>query len=80
VGGPEFVKAVLGPCPWTRIMPTGGVDATKESVTAWFKAGVACVGMGSKLITKDLVAAKDFDGISKKVSQVLAWIKEARGW
>jgi len=80
VGGPEFVKALLGPCPWSRIMPTGGVDATKESVNAWFKAGVACVGMGSKLITKELVAAKDFDGISKKVSQVLAWIKEARGW
>lgn len=50
VGGPGFVKAVLGPCPWTRIMPTGGVDATEESTKAWFEAGVACVGMGSKLI------------------------------
>jgi len=78
VGGPEFVKAVLGPCPWTRIMPTGGVDATEESIRAWFKAGAACVGMGSKLITKDLVAARDFDAISSKVAQVLAWIKEAR--
>ncbi len=80
VGGPEFVRAVLAPCPWTRIMPTGGVDATKESITAWFKAGAACVGMGSKLITKELVAARDFEGITKKVQQVLAWIKEARGW
>ena len=53
VGGPDFVKAVLGPCPWTRIMPTGGVDATEESINAWFKAGVTCVGMGSKLIRKD---------------------------
>jgi len=78
VGGPEFVKAMLGPCPWTRIMPTGGVDATEESIRAWFKAGAACVGMGSKLITKDLVAARDFDAISSKVAQVLAWIKEAR--
>jgi len=78
VGGPEFVKAVLGPCPWTRIMPTGGVDATEESIRAWFKAGAACVGMGSRLITKDLVAARDFDAISSKVAQVLAWIKEAR--
>ena len=79
VGGPGFVKSVLGPCPWTRIMPTGGVDATEESINAWFKAGVACVGMGSKLITKDAVAAGDFEAISKKVAQVLAWIKAARG-
>jgi 2-dehydro-3-deoxyphosphogluconate aldolase/(4S)-4-hydroxy-2-oxoglutarate aldolase len=78
VGGPAFVKAMLGPCPWTRIMPTGGVDATKESVTAWFKAGVACVGMGSNLITKEAVAAGDFETITRNVAQVLVWIKEAR--
>jgi len=64
--------------PWTRIMPTGGVDATEESIRGWFGAGVACVGMGSKLIAKDLVAAKDFDGISARVAQVLAWIKQAQ--
>jgi 2-dehydro-3-deoxyphosphogluconate aldolase/(4S)-4-hydroxy-2-oxoglutarate aldolase len=79
VGGPSFVKAVLGPCPWTRIMPTGGVDATKESITAWFKAGVACVGMGSNLITKEAVAAGDFETITRNVAQTLAWIKEVRG-
>jgi 2-dehydro-3-deoxyphosphogluconate aldolase/(4S)-4-hydroxy-2-oxoglutarate aldolase len=78
VGGPGFVKSILGPSPWTQIMPTGGVDATEESIKGWFAAGVACVGMGSKLITKDLVAAGDFDAISKKVAQVLAWIREAR--
>jgi 2-dehydro-3-deoxyphosphogluconate aldolase/(4S)-4-hydroxy-2-oxoglutarate aldolase len=79
VGGPEFVKAVLGPCPWTRIMPTGGVDATEESINTWFKAGVCCVGIGSKLITKDLVAAGDFDAIASKTADVIDWIKEARG-
>jgi len=79
VGGPEFVKAVLGPCPWTLIMPTGGVDATEESIKAWFKAGVACVGMGSKLIRKDLVTAGNWAEITAKVRQVLDWIKEARG-
>jgi 2-dehydro-3-deoxyphosphogluconate aldolase/(4S)-4-hydroxy-2-oxoglutarate aldolase len=78
VGGPAFVKAVLGPCPWTRIMPTGGVDATEESINDWFKAGVACVGIGSKLIVKDLVAAGDFGAISKKVADVVRWIKKAR--
>ena len=79
VGGPGFVKSVLGPCPWTRIMPTGGVDATEENIRAWFEAGAACVGMGSRLITKALVAAGDFDAIAKKVAQVLAWIKDVRG-
>jgi 2-dehydro-3-deoxyphosphogluconate aldolase/(4S)-4-hydroxy-2-oxoglutarate aldolase len=78
VGGPGFVKSILGPSPWTRIMPTGGVDAAEESIKGWFAAGVVCVGMGSKLITKDLVAAGDFETISKKVAQVLAWIREAR--
>lgn len=79
VGGPGFVKAILGPCPWTRIMPTGGVDATEESIKAWFKAGVACVGIGSKLIRKDLVAAGNWAEITATVRQVLDWIKEVRG-
>ena len=79
VGGPAFVKAVRGPCPWTLLMPTGGVDATEESIKGWFGAGVACVGMGSKLVRKDLVAAGDWDGISRQVAQVLQWIREARG-
>jgi len=79
VGGPAFVKSVLGPCPWTRIMPTGGVDATQESINAWFKAGVTCVGIGSKLITKPFVAEGNFEGIAQKAAQVLQWIREARG-
>jgi 2-dehydro-3-deoxyphosphogluconate aldolase/(4S)-4-hydroxy-2-oxoglutarate aldolase len=78
VGGPGFVKAVLGPMPWTRIMPTGGVDATEESIQGWFGAGAACVGIGSKLVAKDLVAARDYDGISSRVAQVVAWIDQAR--
>jgi 2-dehydro-3-deoxyphosphogluconate aldolase/(4S)-4-hydroxy-2-oxoglutarate aldolase len=79
VGGPGFVKAVLGPCPWTMIMPTGGVEATQESISAWFKAGVACVGMGSNLITKEAIAAGDFEAITRNVAQTLSWIKEVRG-
>ena len=79
VGGPEFVKAMLGPCPWTRIMPTGGVDATEESLTQWFKAGVACVGIGSNLITKELLAAKDYSGVEKKVRETIALIRKIRG-
>ncbi len=79
VGGPTFVKSVLGPMPWTRIMPTGGVEATKESVQAWIKAGAACLGMGSNLISKELVKAGDFAAMSANVHQILDWIAEARG-
>jgi 2-dehydro-3-deoxyphosphogluconate aldolase/(4S)-4-hydroxy-2-oxoglutarate aldolase len=59
-------------------MPTGGVDATEENIKGWFRAGAACVGMGSKLIRKDLVAGEDWDGITAQVQQVLAWIREVR--
>ncbi|NLF14971.1 MAG: bifunctional 4-hydroxy-2-oxoglutarate aldolase/2-dehydro-3-deoxy-phosphogluconate aldolase, partial [Anaerolineaceae bacterium] len=78
VGGPEFVKSVLGPCPWTSIMPTGGVDASEESIRAWFSAGVACVGLVSNLVRKEWVAAGDWAAISNQVRQVLDWIRQAR--
>ena len=78
-GGPAFVKSLRGPMPWTLIMPTGGVDATQENIHGWFEAGVAAVGMGSKLITKALVAAQDYDGITCQVERVIGWIQEARG-
>ena len=79
VGGPGFVKAILGPTPWTRIMPTGGVEATRESISAWFKAGVAAVGIGSSLVRKDLVDKGDYAAITAATAQVLGWIREARG-
>jgi len=79
VGGPDFVKSVLGPCPWTRIMPTGGVDATEESLTKWFKAGVVCVGIGSNLVTKELLDKKDYKGIEAKVRSTIELIKKIRG-
>lgn len=79
VGGPAFVKAVLGPCPWTRIMPTGGVDATEESVRAWIRAGAAALGIGSNLITRELVAAGDYATLSANVARVLWWVRKARG-
>ena len=79
VGGAAFVKNILAPMPWTLIMPTGGVETTRESIEAWFKAGVACVGVGSNLIAKELIAAGDFAAIAKKAADVLAWIDEVRG-
>jgi len=79
VGGPEFVKAVLGPMPWTRIMPTGGVDPTEESLSKWFGAGIVAAGIGSKLITSELLKAKDYAGIEQKVRETVALIKKIRG-
>ena len=78
VGGPGFVQAVKGPSPWTSIMPTGGVSPTRENLSAWFKAGVACVGMGSKLITKDILASKDYGKITEIAKEALAIVKEIR--
>ncbi len=78
VGGPGFVRAVRGPMPWTRLMPTGGVEATEASIRSWFDAGVACVGIGSKLVTREAVAAEDYAGLTQRVRQVMAWIEAAR--
>jgi 2-dehydro-3-deoxyphosphogluconate aldolase / (4S)-4-hydroxy-2-oxoglutarate aldolase len=79
VGGPAFIKDILGPMPWSRIMPTGGVEPTEESVTSWIKAGAACLGMGSKLFPADEIAAGNYTAITEKIERVLAWIKAARG-
>lgn len=75
VGGPEFVKSVKGPCPWTSIMPTGGVEPTLENLTEWFNAGVTCVGMGSNLITREVVQRRDWNMLTDTVS---AAVKIAR--
>lgn len=79
VGGPDFVKAVLGPMPWTRIMPTGGVDPDEASVKKWFGAGIVAAGMGSKLITPEMLDAGDYSGITKKVRETVDLIKKVRG-
>ena len=50
--GPKFVKGLLAPMPWSKLMVTGGVEPTEDNLNAWFKAGVYCVGMGSKLFPK----------------------------
>jgi len=74
VYGPAFVKSVMAPCPWSNIMVTGGVSPDKENLTAWMKAGAFCVGMGSKLFPKDVVAAKDWNYITEKCKESLSYI------
>ena len=77
--GPNFVKAIKGPQPWTMVMPTGGVSPTRENLTGWFGAGVTCVGMGSKLISKELLASKDYEKLTATVKEALALIQEIKG-
>ena len=74
--GPSFVKAIKGPQPWTSIMPTGGVSPTEENIKGWFEAGVTCVGMGSQLISKEIIVNKDFDTLRTNVQKALHIIKK----
>ncbi|NND05580.1 MAG: bifunctional 4-hydroxy-2-oxoglutarate aldolase/2-dehydro-3-deoxy-phosphogluconate aldolase [Saprospiraceae bacterium] len=76
--GPGFVKAIKGPQPWTSIMPTGGVSPTEENLRAWMDAGVTCVGMGSKLITKEILKNRDFTTLEENVRKTLALITSLR--
>ncbi|MEK9565477.1 MAG: bifunctional 4-hydroxy-2-oxoglutarate aldolase/2-dehydro-3-deoxy-phosphogluconate aldolase [Flavobacteriaceae bacterium] len=73
--GPAFVKAVKGPQPWTSIMPTGGVTTEEDNLKAWFDAGVTCVGLGSQLISKELIQNQDYDKISNTIKKTLALIQ-----
>jgi 2-dehydro-3-deoxyphosphogluconate aldolase / (4S)-4-hydroxy-2-oxoglutarate aldolase len=76
VGGPGFVKAVKGPMPWSSIMPTGGVSPTEENLKSWFEAGVTCVGMGSKLFPKEVLANENYSYITQKCEEALKIISK----
>lgn len=69
--GPKFVKGLMAPMSWSRIMVTGGVEPTEENLTAWMKAGAFCVGMGSKLFPKDKVADEDWQYVTDMCRQSL---------
>ncbi len=69
--GPEFLSGIKDIFPKLLFMPTGGVDTTRENIEGWFKAGVCAVGMGSKLISKKLMEAKDYATIEKMTKEVL---------
>lgn len=78
VGGPEFIKAMLGPNPWTRVMPTGISDISKEKISAWFKAGASCIGVGSKLIPNNIAATGDYGSISTQAELIMDLIVEVK--
>jgi len=76
VGGAKFLKAYLGPCAWSNIMPSGGVSPTVENLTEWFKAGAFCVGMGSQLITSEIISNKDYKKLEEKARFTMEIISE----
>jgi 2-dehydro-3-deoxyphosphogluconate aldolase / (4S)-4-hydroxy-2-oxoglutarate aldolase len=76
VGGPGFVKAIKGPMPWASLMPTGGVSPEEENLKAWFEAGVTCVGMGSRLFSKETLLRKDYAQITHTCKETLAIISK----
>ena len=76
--GPSFVKNIKGPQPWTSIMPTGGVSPDEANLKGWFDAGVTCVGMGSQMISSDILKARDFDRLENRVRDTLALIARLR--
>lgn len=76
VGGPNFVKAVKGPMPWSSIMPTGGVTPTEENLKAWFEAGVTCVGMGSQLFPKEVLVSENYSYITDVCIEALKIIRK----
>jgi 2-dehydro-3-deoxyphosphogluconate aldolase / (4S)-4-hydroxy-2-oxoglutarate aldolase len=76
--GPEFVSAVLPVVPDLKLMPTGGIELTKESLKAWFSAGVFCVGIGSKLISKEIINGKHWRQLEKKVARAISTIEKIR--
>lgn len=78
VGGPSFIKSVLGPMPWSMLMVTGGVEPTEENITAWIKSGVTCVGMGSNLFPESVIIAKDWSKITELCQICIKVIEKAR--
>lgn len=73
--GPKFIKGVLGPCSHLKLMPTGGVTPEKENLKSWIEAGVVCVGMGSQLISKQVLAEERFETLTATVSAAISTIK-----
>jgi 2-dehydro-3-deoxyphosphogluconate aldolase/(4S)-4-hydroxy-2-oxoglutarate aldolase len=77
LGGPAFVKAVRGPCPWLKLMPSGGVTLDPENLRAWFAAGVHCVGMGSHLVDAASLAEGRFADLEQRTRRLVAALAEA---
>ncbi len=78
LGGYRFLEAIRAPCPWVRAMPTGGVDGTPENLGGWFRAGAVCVGMGSRLFTRQILEDRDYDQLSANISTIVRTIRDIK--
>lgn len=78
IGGPSFIKAILGPCPWTSIWVSGSVSPTQENLRVWFDAGAACVGIGSNLFSKEVFQNNDFGLLTQHAQQLVQALRYAR--
>lgn len=76
--GPGFVSSIMPVVPGLQLMPTGGVEPTEANLSAWFKAGVICVGMGSQLFSKDVIESKNWAKLEQGVADALAIVKKVR--
>lgn len=76
--GPGFMSAIKELFPGLSFMPTGGVEVSKENLSGWFKSGVVAVGMGSKLITKEILEQKDYDTLVARTREAIALVNEVR--
>lgn len=78
VGGAKFLKAYLGPCSWSNIMPSGGVEPNEENLKEWFGAGAFCVGMGSQLISKEIIETENYSKLENLARESMQMIQKIR--
>ena len=76
--GPQFIKALKAPCPWLKVMPSGGVTLDKENLRHWFQSGAACVAIGSNLFDQSIMSRGDFDALAERMKTILQHIREVR--
>ncbi len=77
--GPSFIQSVLGPMPWSKLMPTGGVNPDKTNIASWISAGAVCLGLGSQFFKRDLIENREYAQIEKMITDVRTWISETNG-
>lgn len=75
---PKFIKNLLGPCPWLKLMPSGGLEPKKETIEEWIGAGAAALNMGTSLLRADLIKAGEYDTLKKLIEECLKYIREAK--
>jgi 2-dehydro-3-deoxyphosphogluconate aldolase/(4S)-4-hydroxy-2-oxoglutarate aldolase len=76
--GPSFVKALRGPCPWVKVMPSGGVTLDEENIRQWFTSGVVCIAIGSLLFSKEIMQDGNFELLTQRIEWLLSTIKNVR--